>query len=120
MILPVLIHILGYAAIDAMMDNHVIAADADILGIWYAYFAFIDFVAYKSFTSDNSPSRMAKAAILFSMAWSLMLVGEMILLRDLFQQADQTIQLYIDVAIGLSLLWYAIEDTRHALHKDVQ
>lgn len=122
MLLPVLIHILGFAGIDAMMGNNVVAADADLLGIWYAWFAFIDFVALRSFTSDRKPAIMAKGALLVSMIWSLILVVEMILLRDTFQQVDQSIQLYIDVAIGLSLLWYAIDDTRNALtiHRDAQ
>ncbi|MCY1389897.1 hypothetical protein D3C76_718380 [compost metagenome] len=120
MLLPVLIHIIGFAGIDAMMGSNIIAADADLLGIWYAWFAFIDFIALRSFTKMSRPAMMAKGAILASMIWSLILVAEMVLLRDALQQSDQDIQLYIDVAIGLSLLWYAVDDTKSAmtLHKD--
>lgn len=120
MLLPVIIHILGFAGIDAVMGSNIIAADADILAIWYAWFAFVDFLALRSFTTDSKPSLMAKGAILVSLIWSLLLVVEMVLLKDTFQQSDADIQLYIDIAIGLSLLWYAIDDTKTALaiHKD--
>lgn len=105
------VHFLGFYALNALMPTWALSADADILSVWYASFALVDLMALISLGRAVSLlQRIAHFTLLVSMAWSACLSVEMIMLQDLLQQADTSMQRYFDIILGLALMSGAIQN----------
>lgn len=101
----ILIHFLGFYAVNSLMPSWAVMADADILSVWYGAFALIDLIAILSMTdSTGSLARIARFALGTSGIWSALLSIEMLMLGDMLKQADMSMQRYFDLILGLSLI----------------
>lgn len=95
----ILIHIIGFYAINALLPAWASEVESGFACIWYASFALIDVIALTCTTS-----RWIKCVLAVSCAWSATLAIETILLQDLLQSHDDIAQWLIDGAlIGCAL-----------------
>lgn len=106
-----LVHFLGFYAINSMMPGWVKSADADILSIWYGCFALVDLIALMSIDSSEKGlwSQVNRYGLGTSMAWSTALMVEMLMLNNTLQPSDGEIQRYLDIILGLSLVCGTIQ-----------
>ncbi len=104
-----LIHFLGFYAVNALMPAWAASADADILAVWYASFALVDAIALMHLDGKGFWRRVNMYGLGTSLAWSVLLMVEMLMLRDTLQPADPTIQRILDVILGLSLIFTSIQ-----------
>lgn len=97
--IAILFHFLGFLLIDSAIPPWVGSADAYFLAKWYIAFAAIDLIAVVL-----AKDLRIRTALVFSMAWSLGLSVEQMVLIDVFQRNDWLAQIVIDVAL-LGLLF---------------
>lgn len=96
--IAILFHYLGFLLIDSAIPPWVGSADAYFLAKWYIAFAAVDLIA-----AALTKEFRIRTAIILSMAWSLGLAVEQLMLIDLFQRNDWLAQIAIDVVL-LALL----------------
>lgn len=110
-----LIHFLGFYAIDALMPSWVVSADADVLAVWYASFAIVDLIALMHLEGTGFWRKVSEYGIGTSMAWSIALTAEMLMRNDVLQPSDETIQGYLDVILGTAVFFTAVQwgERRH-------
>lgn len=99
-----LIHFLGHLYVDSAVPPYVGSADAYFLAVWYLAFAAVDLIAL-SFATN----RYMRIILSISVAWSIALSIETLLLMDGLQSQDWFAQLLID---GSLMLWLIVD-----LHK---
>lgn len=105
----ILIHFLGFYAVNSLMPSWVVMADADILSAWYGSFALIDLIAIISMSESKcSLSKIARFALGTSCIWSALIAAEMLMMGNLLQRADISMQRYFDLILGLTLVAGAI------------
>ena len=98
--IAILFHFLGFLLIDSAIPPWVGSADAYFLAKWYIAFAAIDLIAVVL-----AKDVWIRTALVFSMAWSLGLAVEQMVLIDVFQRNDWLAQLMIDaILLGLMAL----------------
>lgn len=106
-----LIHFLGFYALNSLMPSWAVSVDADVLSVWYASFAVIDLIALMSIGPGKGMLRQtAMLALGTSMAWSAALSVEMMLFRDTLQAADGDMQRYFDIVLGLTMIAGAVSN----------
>lgn len=100
-----LIHFLGFYALNSLMPSWAVSVDADLLSVWYASFAVIDLIALMSIGPGKGMLRQtAMLALSTSMFWSAALSVEMMLFRDTLQAADADMQRYLDIILGVTMI----------------
>lgn len=105
------IHFLGFYAVNSLMPGWAVSADADILAFWYASFAMIDLIALMVMPyGEGARAWMVSAGLQFSMLWSAFLCVEMMMFGDLFQAADPDMQRYLDILLGGMLIIGVIQE----------
>ncbi len=105
-----LIHFLGFYAINALMPSWVVSADSDVLSVWYASFAVVDIIALMSIGPGTGILLLiARFGLGTSMAWSAALAIEMAVLQDMLQAADISMQRYFDIVLGLAMISGALQ-----------
>lgn len=87
----ILFHFLGYLLINSAIPPWVGSADAYFLAKWYIAFAAVDLIAC-AVAKENK----IRLALAFSMAWSVGLSVEQLMLLDFFQRNDWLAQIAID------------------------
>jgi hypothetical protein len=92
----IFLHFVGFYVVDSLMPEWVEAAGAWLLAKWYFAFFMVDFVAMA--VAGRS---CVNYLLAISATWSLLLAVEQMLLNDQLQQADATVQLGLDIVIGL-------------------
>lgn len=111
-----LIHFLGFYAINSCMPAWALSADADILAVWYASFSLIDAIALLSIArGPGLLIQISRYALGSSMAWSAALSVEMFMLQDTLQQADISMQRYFDVILGMAMIFGVIKTHRNKI-----
>jgi hypothetical protein len=96
----ILFHFLGFLLINSAIPPWVGSADAYFLAKWYIAFAAVDLIAC-ALAKDNQ----VRMALIFSMAWSVGLSVEQLMLLDFFQRNDWLAQIGIDgVLIALLVM----------------
>lgn len=104
-----LIHFLGFYAVNALMPSWVVSADADVLAVWYASFAIVDLIALMHLEETGFWRKVNQYGLGTSMAWSFALMIEMLMLNDSLQPSDAAIQRYLDIILGLSLICTTVQ-----------
>lgn len=104
-----LIHFLGFYAVNSLMPSWAVSADADLLAVWYASFATIDVMALMYVEKKGWLGKINLYGLGTSLGWSLLLCVEMLMRNNALQPSDPDIQRYLDFILGASLLIGAIE-----------
>lgn len=101
----ILIHFLGFYAVNSLMPAWAVMADADVLSAWYGSFALVDLIAVLSMTgAAGTLATIARFALGSSAIWSALIAVEMLMLGDMLQRADMSMQRYFDLILGLALI----------------
>ena len=99
-----IIHFLGFYAVNSLMPSWVQSADSDILSVWYASFALVDVIAIMYLDRSGALGKVNLYALGTSLAWSAMLSIEMMMRNNALQPSDPDIQRYLDLILGGSLM----------------
>lgn len=95
----ILIHLSGYALINALMPSWVGEAGWLVLSTWYGAFVAVDMIAIMF--CRNYWLHWALAAYC---AWSACLMVDVSSGGDLFQRHDQLMQAFLDIALAVTSL----------------
>lgn len=91
--IAILVHFLGHLLVDSAIPPWVGSADAYFLAWWFAGFAAVDLIALAL------ASGWLRLILAIGFAWSAALSIEQAMLGDLLHQADQPMQIIIDVTL---------------------
>lgn len=101
----ILIHFLGFYAVNSLMPAWAVMADADVLSAWYGSFALVDLIALLSMTGvAGTMATITRFALGTSGIWSALIGIEMLMMGDMLQRADMSMQRYFDLILGLALI----------------
>mgnify|MGYP001155381924 CR=1 FL=1 len=96
--IALLIHFLGSLLIDSAVPPYVVSADAYFLAWWYAAFAAVDLIALCLATPR------LRIILALSFAWSAALSIESLMLKDILQRRDWSMQVLIDSTLFVYLI----------------
>ena len=88
--IALLIHFFGSLLVDSAVPPYIESADAYFLAWWYAGFAAVDLIAI-CFASNR-----LRILLAIAFAWSAALSIESLMLQDILQRNDWTMQILID------------------------
>lgn len=111
MVRALVLHFLGFYALNSWMPSWALSADADLLSVWYANFALVDLIAIIALgRAVGILGSIAYCTLVVSLIWSASLAVEMAMLQDILQQADTSMQRYFDIILGLTLMAGVIQN----------